>query len=300
MMTHNSRSFPMTVSIFLACWLMFPAAAVAQEIENRPIETRVQGQALIAENPLDPAAYIRFSRFLVAEGDLKAAEELLEVGRNKANRSANLLVELSEIYEVQDRLSQAEAVARDAVETDPESMEARIRMGEAHCRMGAHKKGLKSFEVAVKLSEGEALPRVRYIQCLLDNEEPLQAEDFCLQSIAADPDNPDLWLSMGEIFEKQGKNREAFTTYGQVLTLDAGRADAYARQGRLFCRFGQFDSAEQACRKALALEPGNMLAHAYLGIACSRLGNGADARKHAQIAESSGLNMGAVWEKLGK
>ena len=134
----------------------------------------------------------------------------------------------------------------------------------------------------------------------MDIGETAEAEDLCLQFISTDPDNPDLWLALGRSFEKQGKNREAFTTYGQVLSLDPEDAEAYARRGRLFCRFSQFEAAEDACRKALSLDPDNMVAHAYLGIACSYLDKGKDARKHARIAEAGGMNMGAVWEKLGK
>ncbi len=264
------------------------------------IASKVEGRSVIAENPLDPAAYINYSRFLVKIGELKEAEDILEIGRNKANPSSNLLVELAVVYEARDRMSKAEAAARDAVALDKENMDAHIRLGEIHFRMGAKKAGVGCYRRALALSPQEALPRVRLVNGLMDISETAEAEDLCLRFIASDPDNPDLWLALGRSFEKQGKNREAFTTYGQVLTLDPREAEAYARQGRLFCRFGQFDAAEAACRKALALDPDNLLAHAYLGIACSYLDNGKDARKHARIAEAGGMNMGAVWEKLGK
>ena len=125
-----------------------------------------------------------------------------------------------------------------------------------------------------------------------------KAEDTCLGFIAATPDDPQLWLALGSVFEQQDKLREAFTTYGQVLSLVPDSAEALARQGRLFCRFGQFSSAAEACRRALAMDAGNLVAHAYLGIACSYLGQGDEARHHAQIAEAGGLNMTAVWKKL--
>ena len=290
--------------IFSACLLlllaMVPGLTLAQDIEDSPVESRVQGQSLIANEPLDPASYIRYSRFLIASGDWEVAEEVLEVGRNKANPSANLLIELSRVYETQRRFSRAESVLKEAVGIDPDNMMAWVRMGEIQFRMNSHQAGLKSYYLAVELSDLETLPRVRLIEGLLDTDQPDHAEELCLQYIAADPDNPDLWLSLGLVFEKQDKNREAFTTYGQVLTLDPDRAEAYARQGRLFCRFGQFESSEQACRQSLDLDEDNMLAHAYLGIACSRLGNGEEARKHAQIAETGGMNMSSVWEQLGK
>ena len=84
-----------------------------------------------------------------------------------------------------------------------------------------------------------------------------------------------------------------------MLTIDPSNSLAYARQGRLFCQFGQFSSAEISCRKALDLEPDNALGHAYLGIACAKLGQNDEARIHAEIAEDAGLNMVSVWKIIG-
>jgi len=274
--------------------LPYPAGAVGE------IGSTVEGRALIADNPLDPASYINFSRFLVDIGELEDAEEVLKVGRNKANPSSNLLVELALVYETRNRMSKAEAAARDAVTMDPDNPAAQLRLGEIHYRMGSKKAAVVCYRLAQKLSPLDSLPRVRLVNGLMDIGETAEAEDLCLQYISTDPDNPDLWLALGRSFEKQGKNREAFTTYGQVLSIDPMEAEAYARQGRLYCRFGQFESAEHACRKALTLDQDNLVAHAYLGIACSYLDNGKDARKHARIAEAGGMNMSAVWDKLGK
>ncbi|MEN8006802.1 MAG: tetratricopeptide repeat protein [Candidatus Krumholzibacteriota bacterium] len=295
---HGSHSFrPVCFGFFVLLSLaafFLPAGAAAEVASN------VEGRGLIAENPLDPASYINFSRFLVKMGELEEAQEVLETGRNKANPSANLLVELALVYEARDRMSKAEAAAREAVAIGPGNTAAHIRLGEIHFRTGSKKAGVECYRRALELSPQDALPRVRLVNGLMDIGETQEAEDLCLQFISSDPDNPDLWLALGRSFEKQGKNREAFTTYGQVLTLDPGAAEAHARQGRLFCRFGQFDAAEASCRKALELDRDNLVAHAYLGIACSYLDNGKDARKHAHIAEAGGMNMGAVWDKLGK
>ncbi len=294
------RSRNLTFAGFAFCVLVGLSTMLIPTSGLAEVASKVEGQTLIAQEPLDPASYINYSRFLVKTGDLKEAENILEIGRNKAVASSNLLVELAEVYEARDRISQAEAAARDAVAIDPENPDAHIRLGEIHYRMGSHAAAVQAYRRAQELSPEEALPRVRLVNGLMDVGEFDEAENLCLQFISTDPDNPDLWLALGRSFEKQGMHREAFTTYGQVMTLDSQAAEAYARQGRLFCQFSQFESAEEACRKALELDPDNLVAHAYLGIACSYLDNGKDARKHAGIAEAGGMNMGAVWEKLGK
>jgi tetratricopeptide (TPR) repeat protein len=263
-----------------------------------PVTSRIDGEALVAESPTDPAAYVAYAEFLLGRGDLKGAEELLEIGRNKADPSASLLVTLGKVYEAQHRLARAESVTREALVLDPKSVTAHVRMGEIYFRLGWPKSGMESFRTAADLDPDATLPKIRIVGGLIEQKKFVEAEDACLQFISGDQENPDLWLALGQAFEKQDKLREAFTTYGQVLTLDPGQSEAYARQGRLFCRFGQFEAGRAACAKALELDPDNMLAHAYMGIACSQLGDGENARKHAQIAEAGGMNMTAVWKKL--
>ncbi len=262
------------------------------------VTSRVAGQAAIAANPEDPAPYVALGEFLLARGDARGAAEVLEIGRNKAVPSAELLLELGLAYEAQDLMARAESVIRAALVIDPESMSANVHMGEIYFRMGWPKSGMASFRAACAAAPDESLPKVRVVGGLIDQNKLTEAEDACLEFIAGDAGNPDLWLALGQVFEKQDKLREAFTTYGQVLTLDPDEAEAYARQGRLFCRFGQYDAGRSACEKALEMDEHNMLAHAYMGIACSNLGDGENARKHAQIAEAGGLNMVSVWKKL--
>ena len=159
---------------------------------------------------------------------------------------------------------------------------------------------MESFQTAHALAPDLALPKVRIVGGLVEQNNFSEAEDECLKFISGDAENADLWLALGQVFENQNKLREAFTTYGQVLTLDDDKAEAYARQGRLFCRFGQYDAGKTACSQALALDRNNLLAHAYLGIASSHLGDDETARKHAHIAEAGGMNMNAVWDKLAQ
>ena len=207
---------------------------------------------------------------------------------------------LGRFYEKNGQTAKAESMTREALVLDPKHVAAHVRMGEMYMRLGWPKSAIESFTTATELAPQQTLPKVRLIGGLLDWGKLVEAEDQCLQFIAGDAENPELWLSLGQVFEKQDKLREAFTTYGQVLTLEPELAEAYARRGRLFCRFGQFSAGEESCRQSLVLDEDNLVAHAYLGIACSNLGNGDEARAHAHIAEAGGLNMTVVWKILEK
>ena len=278
----------------LALLILCPAGSSAA------VTSSVEGQALIAADPESPAGYMALGEFYLKNYDLEKAADTLITGDNKAVPSADLLVLLSRVYEAQELMARAESVTQKALVIDENSVAAHLRMGEIYFRMGWPKSGLDSFREAVALAPDETGPKVKFVGGLLEAGQVAAAEQQCLEYVSVDGDNVDLWLSLGQIFEKQEKRQAAFTTYGQILVLDPKNSMAYARQGRLFCQFSQFDAAETACRRALEIDEDNALAHAYLGIACSYLGRNNEARKHAAIAEKAGLNMLSVWKKIGQ
>lgn len=288
-----SRIAVFCAGLACSCALVLPAFA-----DLPPVASRAQGEALLAAAPDEARNYLSYADWLTAQGDLQEAAAVLEAGCRQAAAPAPLLLELSSLSQRLGKLPRAEALAREALVLLPDLPEAHLRMGDVYLELGWPQSALESYEAAIGLAPEQALPRVRLVEALLEAGTLKAAEDRCLEFIAERPDEPHLWLALGQVFERQDKLREAFTTYGQVLGLDPDSAEAYARQGRLFCRFGQFSAAADACRHALEMDGANLTAHAYLGIACSYLGDEEQARRHAGIAEAGGLNMTAVWKKL--
>ena len=264
------------------------------------VRSQVHGQALIAENPQDPQAYLAYSQWLVDQKQLEPAAKVLENGRSKAHPSAELLTALGSVYQGQGLVARAEAVTRDALAVDEAYVPAHLRLGEIYFELGWPKTGLDCFRKATELAPNDAGPKVQLIGGMLAAGQVAAAEEQCLKFLSTGGEDPRLWLALGKVFEKQERRQQAFTTYGQALTLDPQLAEGYARQGKLFCEFGQYDAAATACQRALQLAPDNALAHAFLGIASSYLGKADDARIHAEIAEKAGMNMVSVWKKIGR
>lgn len=280
----------------VAAWL--GAVSCPAIADQGAVSSRVAGEALVASDPALARNYLAYAAWLEAAGDLPGAVAVLEAGCHRAVAPEALLLELARLHSRLGRPARAEAVAREALVLMPDSPAAHLRLGDIYLDLGWPQSALESYEQAVRLAPGDPAPRTRVVEALLAAGAAAEAEEACLRYLAELPDAPDLWLSLGWVFEKQDKLREAFRTYGQVLALAPGSAEALARQGRLFCRFGQFSAAADACRRALQLDGDNLVAHAYLGIACSQLGDGDNARHHARIAEAGGLDMNAVWNKL--
>ena len=275
-------------------------ALVTAGAHGADVRSRAEGDALITTQSDNPGAYMTYATYLTDLGKVVSAIEVLEQGRDRAEPSAELLVALGELYIDRQKWAKAEAAAGNALVLDENNYRAQVVVGEAYFALGWHRSGLEAFRSAVAMDPRATLPKVRLVGGLLEDGQHVQAEDQCLRFVSDDPDNAELWMSLARVFERQGKHREAFTTYGQALALEPEMARAYARQGKLFCEFGQYQAAEQSCRRALVLDEDDPLAHAYLGIALSHLGNADEARLHAEIAEASGLNMTSVWRKIDK
>jgi len=293
----NCRTATLAGVLVLAAGLVTGAAGRAGATV---VTSRVQGETLIAANPTDPQAYEDVAAFHLANNDPEAAVAVLERGRAHAEPSADLLVALGAAYQRQKKWTKAEMATRDALVLEDGHVLAHIQLGEIFIALGWPRSGLDCFRTAIDLAPRDTLAQVRLVRGLCEVGELDEAEETCLTFIAADQEHAGLWLALGRVFEAQGKRREAFTTYGQVLTLDPNSSEAWARQGKLFCEFGQFEAAAQSCRRALELNEDDPLAHAYLGIALAHVGDSDEARHHALIAEAAGLNMTAVWKALDR
>lgn len=280
----------------VAAWLGAASCPAVAAVPS--VGSRAAGEALVAADPAQAVNYLAYAAWLEAAGDLPEAAAVLEAGCHRAGSPAPLLLELSRLYRRLGRPARAEAVAREALVLLPDSPAAHLGLGDVYLDLGWPQAALESFEAAARLAPGDAVPRTRVVAALLAAGRAHEAEEACLRFLADLPETADLWLALGSVFEKQEKLREAFTTYGQALALDPASAEALARQGRLFCRFGQFDAAADACRRALQLDQDNLLAHACLALACSRLGEDDQARHHARIAEAGGLDLGSFWPRL--
>ena len=286
--------------ILILCGMLLALTSVVPGADAAEVGSRAEGKALITAQPDNPGVYMTYANFLSDSGDVVEATRVLEIGRDRAEPSVNLLVALGKLYRDQEEWNKAETVGTAALAMQEDHTEALVLMGEVYFAQGWNRSGMEHFRAAMASDPEASRPKVRLLGGMVEDGQVAEAEEQCLRFVSSNPEDADLWMALGRIFEHQGKRREAFNTYGQVLSLEPNRARAYARQGKLFCEFSQFEAAEISCRRAIDLDHGDALAHAYLGIALSHLGSADEARQHAEIAEAAGLNMTVVWRQLDK
>ncbi len=262
--------------------------------------TIAEGRARIAAAPQEPAGYLIAAQALRAAGDLDGAVRLLAEGRAKATPSAPLLAMLGGLLVQQNRLADAEATTRAALEVDPRHLDAHLQLARIYERLDWHSSAAECYRRVLELAPAHREAQEGLAAALLAARQPRAAEEACRGILAGDPERPAVWIALGEALEQQERLREAFASYGRAVALDAGSGGAHSRRARLYCRFAQFEAAALECRAALAIDPDDPLAHAYLGIAATQLGQAETARAHALRAEAAGMNMDAVWRQIGR
>jgi tetratricopeptide (TPR) repeat protein len=212
--------------------------------------------------------------------------------------SSGLLLDLSRQFLDERRLDDALAATRASLSVNPESAVAWAQLGEIYSRTKNFEEAESSFNRALALDGANDQARLGICLNLIAAGLPADAEKQCRSFMANNGTSPELLLVLGEALEDQDKLQEAFICYGKALMENPQYAPAHSRRGRLFCRHHQFEAAAFECRAALAIDPDDKIAHAYLAFALANMDQDDDAMDHATQAQAAGMNMSLVWRVM--
>jgi Flp pilus assembly protein TadD len=266
--------------------------------QNRLSTAEETARQALELDPASAAAYVLLGDIYASmgwrENALQSYTQALSLDPEQAHAWLQKGILLTEEHRYQDA-AEALVQARDKLESPTEAF---VALGRLRLDQLRHAEAAQFFEFALAQAPDHQVAQQLLVCSLIGAKKPETAERACREFITRHPESRELLLYLGEALEQQDRLQEAFAIYGQVLNKNPDSAPAHSRRGRLYCRFRQFEAAAMECRAALALDPADALAHAYLGIACAWLGQREEARTHALQAEAAGMHMNSVWEKL--
>src|SRR6476469_5735481 len=76
------------------------------------------------------------------------------------------------------------------------------------------------------------------------------------KALALFPNFAQAWLGRGNVMRELGRNDEAFAAYSNAISLDPNMAEAHAGCGNMLAALKRYDEAIKAYDKALAIAPG--------------------------------------------
>src|SRR3984893_7541034 len=82
-----------------------------------------------------------------------------------------------------------------------------------------------------------------------------EAEDEYLEILTADPNDPDNWMALANVYSRESRTPDALEALNHALELDPKRADLHAARGRALRVADNRSEAKLEFRRALELDP---------------------------------------------
>jgi tetratricopeptide (TPR) repeat protein len=114
-----------------------------------------------------------------------------------------------------------------------------------------------------------------FLACLCLRDRSLgDAERYCRQALALDPDFDEAYFNLGSSLLGQGRTDEALTAYQTACRIDPDYGLAHREAGALLLDEGRYSEAATHLRNALALAPNDERAIELMKRLASRKGKG--------------------------
>jgi len=179
----------------------------------------------------------------------------------------------------------ARKALRNAIELDPDLVEARIARGKVRARLGKLDKAIEDFERAAALRPENAEIWLNLgIICGLARD-LVKAEQHCRRSVALQSaPSAAAHFNLANALQGQGKLPEAQAEYETALKIEPGMVSGWSMLAQTQLGLGKPDEAERAASRALTLDPRMGEAHYTLGLALDQLGDSQRALDHFRQA----------------
>lgn len=126
------------------------------------------------------------------------------------------------------------------------------------------------------------------------------------EKLSKEPDNPDLWYHLADLYERNGAYAQEIDALKKVLQLKPDMGYAYFKMGTAYSRLNMPDEAIGAFKKALRFMPQNPVLYNNLAIAYGKKGLIDEEIKALEKAVSlrpgyatARFNLGKAYLKVG-
>jgi predicted Zn-dependent protease len=151
--------------------------------------------------------------------------------------------------------------------------------------------------VAAAAPAGDPIARA---EIAILEKNPARALELLLPLVKANPGSVDIQLLLGRAYEALGKKDDALAALAAVLERDPKNAAAAALACRIRAERREVGPAEAACRKALAIAPGDHRTRFYHGITLMRLRRTGEAIRELEAVARAWKDHTEVRRHLGR
>ncbi len=196
----------------------------------------------------------------IASSDWKTAEAKLDQWLAAHPNDARALFDAGYVADAQNRLDDAAALYRRAIDADPKLFEAHISLGLLLARQNKLDAARSELVTATALDPGEAGPALkarawRALARIDRDTDPAEASNDLLEALKLSTETSADTLLAAELAEKSGQNDAAEAAYRRILATDPQSSAANAGLAHLLILRKQYADAENLLRAALVKNP---------------------------------------------
>lgn len=210
----------------------------------------------------------------IAKSDWATAETTLGTWLAAHPEDARALFDAGYVADAQNRLDDAAGLYRRSALANPQSFETRLMLGLLLARQGKLIEARPELVAATTLDPGEAGPalKARAWRALAQIDKPgpggagdaAQASQDLIEALKLSPETPEDTLLAAVLAESQGQFDAAQAAYRRLLAVDPVSAAAQAGLAHLLIARQQYPEAETLLRSALEKTPGDPTLNAQL------------------------------------
>ena len=211
--------------------------------------------------------------------DLKANKKVATVvadlrERLKKNpRDIDTLINIAQLYQLQERLDLAEGFCKQALRVDLKNRDARKILAQVYFRKG----NTEMASIILNNLGGEASKdsQIQNLMALVALKEGRNAEAHALfkRAIALNPNDLAARMNLGVLYIQYRQLAEGAVQFERVLKVMPSNTDAKVHLAIIKATKGQYEPAKEIYDKVLAADKGNPIALYNLAVVESRLKN---------------------------
>jgi tetratricopeptide (TPR) repeat protein len=223
-------------------------------------------------------------------GEHRQAEDAYRALLRREPRNGRTWFVLGNLCADQDRLAEATAYIRQALDIEPAEPMGWLHLGNVLLRQSKHPEAEEAYRKCLELpsrrdgnvTRVEALVNLGF---LLGEQERLDEAKKCYEEARTlNPDQAETHHNLGNILREQGKRAEALACYDEALRLRPDYAKALVNKGIALVAGGDVEPALACLRRAVELKPAFAEARNSLGTALSASGDVEGALEQYEIA----------------
>jgi tetratricopeptide (TPR) repeat protein len=205
-------------------------------------------EKIVALQPKSVEDRMVLGQLYTVKHDPKKAEEEFATAQSIEPESEEVVLNLARVYAESGDLDHAAKVI-EAVPVEARSPKMEVALGAAYDQLKRPKDAIAAYQRAVDLDPGDEHTLDTLGQALLNDNQLDEALKQFKALYAADPEEAEALVHIGEIERRQGKYEDALATIRKARKLDATSLEAGYNEGLLLDVLARYDEAADVYEK---------------------------------------------------